>query len=96
MSGQIEGPVMKRRTRRASKLADELIRERLTYHEGETVEVLVTEVGKVGTSTLMGRDPRYNPVVIADGEKGGPAIGQVVTVRLVRAEGVYIVGEVVD
>jgi MiaB-like tRNA modifying enzyme len=92
MEGAIEGPVMKRRTRRASKLVEQQSQKALEFHEGEEVEVLVTEVGKVGTNTMMARDARYNPVVVADG--GGLAVGQVETVRLLEARGIYLLGEI--
>jgi MiaB-like tRNA modifying enzyme len=93
MGGAVEGPVMKRRTRRASKLVEEQSQKALSFHEGEEVEVMVTEVGKVGTHTMMARDIRYNPVVVAEAE--GLAVGQVVDVRLLEARGVYLLGEIV-
>ncbi len=93
MGGAVEGPVMKRRTRRASALAEEQNQKALSFHEGEEVEVLVTEVGKVGTDTMMARDIRYNPVVVADA--GDLPVGQMVTVRLLEARGVYLFAETV-
>ncbi len=92
MDGAVDGGVMKRRTRRTSSLAEELIGGGLRAHEGETVEVLVTEVGKVGTETLMARDGRYNPVVISEIGGDGLRVGEVATVRLTEARGVYILG----
>ena len=92
MEGAVEGPLMKRRTRRASTLAGELIAEGLEAHAGETVDALVTEVGKPGTGTMMARDPRYNAVVVSSGDDGTPRVGQVVTVNLEEARGVYLVG----
>ena len=94
MDGAIEGTVMKRRTRRASKLVEELSEKALSFHVGEEVEVLVTEVGKMGTNTMMARDGRYNPVVIADDQE--LPVGQLVTVRLTEARGVYLLGSVVE
>lgn len=93
MEGAIEGPVMKRRTRRASTLVEQTSQRALAFHEGDEVEVLVTEVGKVGTNTMMARDGRYNPVVVADAE--GLKVGKVVRVRLLEARGVYLMGELV-
>ncbi len=94
MDGAIEGAVMKRRTRRASKLVEETSAKCLSFHEGEEVEVLITEVGKAGTQTMMARDGRYNPVVIPDG--GDLSVGRMVTVRLTEARGVYLLGSVVE
>jgi MiaB-like tRNA modifying enzyme len=93
MGGAVEGPVMKRRTRRASTVVEAASQKALSFHEGDVVEVLVTEVGKEGTGTMMARDPRYNPVVVADGE--GLRVGAMATVRLLEARGVYLVGELV-
>jgi MiaB-like tRNA modifying enzyme len=93
MEGAVEGPVMKRRTRRASTLAEEMNGMAVAFHEGEEVEVLVTEVGKVGTDTMMARDGRYNPVVVADGS--GLEVGSLAEVRLLEARGVYLFGELV-
>ncbi len=94
MNGAIEGSVMKRRTRRASKLVEQLSQTALSFHEGEEVEVMVTEIGKVGTHTMMARDGRYNPVVIAEAED--IQVGQFLTVHLIEARGVYLLGEVVE
>jgi MiaB-like tRNA modifying enzyme len=93
MQGAVEGPVMKRRTRRASKLVEQQSQKALAFHEGEEVDVMVTELGKVGTQTMMARDMRYNPVVVAEAE--GLTVGQIVTVRLLEARGVYLMGELV-
>ena len=93
MAGQVEGALMKRRTRRMSALAEEVILEALGFHEGEEVEVMVTEVGKPGTGTVMARDRRYNPVVLPVPGEGGLPVGSVLPVRLVEARGVYLVGE---
>ncbi len=93
MEGAIEGPVMKRRTRRASTLAEEMNTKALSFHEGEEVEVLVTEVGKVGTDTMMARDGRYNPVVVDDAPD--LEVGSTTRVRLLEARGVYLLGETV-
>ncbi|MCK5252094.1 MAG: TRAM domain-containing protein, partial [Thermoplasmata archaeon] len=65
----------------------------LSFHEGDEVEVLVTEVGKVGTNTMMARDGRYNTVVVADAE--GLEVGRLAKVRLLEARGVYLLGEMV-
>ncbi len=94
MDGAIEGAVMKRRTRRTSKLVGETSGKCLSFHEGEEVEVLITEVGKAGTQTMMARDGRYNPVVLADA--GDLSVGRMVTVRLTEARGVYLLGSVVE
>jgi MiaB-like tRNA modifying enzyme len=91
MDGAVEGPVMKRRTRRMSTLAEEMNSKAVAFHEGEEVEVLVTEVGKVGTDTMMARDGRYNPVVVERAE--GLEVGHVAEVRLLEARGVYLLGE---
>ena len=93
MQGAVAGPVMKRRTRRASTLVEQQSQKALSFHEGDEVEVLVTEVGKAGTQTMMARDGRYNPVVVADAE--GLAVGRLATVRLLEARGVYLLGETV-
>jgi len=93
MDGAIEGAVMKRRTRRASKLVESNSQRSLSFHEGDEVEVLFTEVGKMGTQTMMARDGRYNPVVVADAE--GLEVGRLATVRLLEARGVYLLGETV-
>ncbi len=93
MDGAVEGPVMKRRTRRASTLVEQLAPENLALHSGEEVEVLVTELGKPGTGTVMARDIRYNPVVVPADED--LPVGSLATVRLLEARGVYLVGEVV-
>ncbi len=94
MNGAIEGSVMKRRTRRASKLVEQLSQTALSFHEGEEVEVMVTEIGKVGTQTMMARDGRYNPVVIAEAED--IQVGQLLNVHITEARGVYLLGEVVE
>jgi MiaB/RimO family radical SAM methylthiotransferase len=94
MNGAIKGSVMKRRTRRASKLVEQLSQTALSFHEGEEVEVMVTEIGKVGTHTMMARDGRYNPVVIAEAE--AIKVGQLLTVHLTEAKGVYLLGEVME
>jgi len=91
MEGAVEGPVMKRRTRRASTLVEQVATKNLAVHVGEEVEVLVTEVGKPGTDTLMARDVRYNPVVIP--ASPDLSVGSLATVRLLEARGVYLVGE---
>jgi MiaB/RimO family radical SAM methylthiotransferase len=93
MKGAVEGPVMKRRTRRMSALAEEMNSKAVAFHEGEEAEVLVTEVGKVGTDTMMARDGRYNPVVVERAK--GLEVGQLATVRLLEARGVYLLGELV-
>ena len=56
--------------------------------------MLITEVGKAGTQTMMARDGRYNPVVIPDG--GDLSVGRTVTVRLTEARGVYLLGSLVE
>jgi tRNA A37 methylthiotransferase MiaB len=93
MDGAVEGPVMKRRTRRASTLVEQMSGKALSFHEGEEVDVMVTEIGKIGTATMMARDIRYNPVVVAEAD--GLAVGQVVKVHLLEARGVYLLGEMV-
>jgi MiaB/RimO family radical SAM methylthiotransferase len=93
MDGAIEGPVMKRRTRRASALVEELTGRSLSFHEGEEADVMVTEMGKVGTGTMMARDIRYNPVVVSWAED--LRVGTMARVRLAEARGVYLVGSVV-
>jgi threonylcarbamoyladenosine tRNA methylthiotransferase CDKAL1 len=94
MDGAIKGSVMKRRTRRASKLVEQLSQTALSFHEGEDIEVMVTEIGKVGTPTMMARDGRYNPVVIAASEN--IQVGQFLNVHITEAKGVYLLGEVLD
>lgn len=96
MDDPVDGPVMKRRTRRASTLAGELVTEGLAAHLGETVDVMVTEVGKPGTGTVMARDIRYNAVVVPADGGDGLRVGQVATVRLEEARGVYLVGSLVE
>jgi len=93
MDGAIDGSVMKRRTRRASTLVEGNSQKALSFHEGDVVEVLVTEVGKMGTQTMMARDGRYNPVVVADAE--GLEVGRLAMVRLLEARSVYLLGEMV-
>ncbi len=94
MDGAIEGSVMKRRTRRVSKLVEQLSQTALSFHVGAEVEVMVTEIGKVGTKTLMARDGCYNPVVIAEAED--ILVGQLLDVHITEARGVYLLGEVVE
>jgi threonylcarbamoyladenosine tRNA methylthiotransferase CDKAL1 len=94
MDGAIDGAVMKRRTRRASKLVEQLSQTALSFHEGEEVEVMVTEIGKGGTQTMMARDGRYNPVVVAEAED--IQVGQFLSVHITEAKGVYLLGEVVE
>ncbi|NIW87255.1 MAG: hypothetical protein GWN12_00375 [Thermoplasmata archaeon] len=50
-------------------------------------------MGKVGTDTMMARDIRYNPVVVADA--GDLSVGQMATVHLLEARGVYLFAETV-
>jgi MiaB-like tRNA modifying enzyme len=95
MGGAIEGSVMKRRTRRASTLAEELNRRGLEAHVGDVVEVLVTELGKAGTDTMMARDGRYNPVVISAPVDGSLAVGTFSEVELTETRGVYLLGELI-
>jgi len=93
MEGAVKGAVMKQRTRRATTLVEQTSQKALSFHEGDEVEVLVTEVGKAGTNTMMARDGRYNTVVVADAE--GLEVGRLAKVRLLEARGVYLLGEMV-
>jgi MiaB-like tRNA modifying enzyme len=92
MGGDVEGQVVKARTRKVTTLATKLNQRALEAHVGETVELLVTELGKEATDTLMGRDPRYNPVVVKGGPDG-PRVGDHLSARLAQARGVYLLGE---
>ncbi len=94
MGGDVEGPMVKARTRKVTNIAAKLNKQALEAHVGESVELLVTEVGKEATGTLMGRDPRYNPVVVRS-RPGGPQVGEQATARLTQAREVYLLGELV-
>ena len=57
-------------------------------------KVLVTETGKPGTNTMITRDQNYRVVVLrSDSSEPLALLGQFLTVKIVDAREVYLIGE---
>ncbi len=79
--------IVKERSRRLTRIAMEISRERNTELVGKRKRVLITERGK--NDTVVGRTDEYIPVVLKDGE-----IGEFVEVEITGAEVGYVMGRI--
>jgi len=84
---------IKRRSGLAAKLAKEVAFERNKCWVGWTGKVLVDEVGKVHGSWI-GRNFAYKPIVLKN-SGSGDLIGKTFHVKIVKAFGTYLEGEIV-
>jgi len=85
---------IKRRSGLTAKLAKEVAFERNQCWVGWTGEVIVDEVGKVSGSWI-GRNFAYKPIVLKN-SGSGDLIGKTFHVKIVKAFGTYLEGEIVE
>jgi ribosomal protein S12 methylthiotransferase RimO len=94
MDGKHEEPVVRERTERITRLAEELVAQRAADRVGETVHVLVDSVDE-GTGEAEGRAAHQAPEV--DGSTvvrgDGLAVGDLVTAVVLGSEGADLVAE---
>ena len=87
---KVDTSAKKDRSRRLTKLVNEILEENNKSWIGWTGEVLVTEKGSRGG--LMCRNPSYKPIIIND----DIGLGETVSIRIVDAERTHLFGEVIS
>jgi MiaB-like tRNA modifying enzyme len=87
---KVDTSAKKDRSRRLTKLVNEILEENNKSWIGWTGEVIVTEQGSRGG--LMCRNPSYKPIIVNDDTK----IGEIVSIRIVKAERTHLFGEVIS
>ncbi|MGY5858937.1 MAG: tRNA (N(6)-L-threonylcarbamoyladenosine(37)-C(2))-methylthiotransferase [Candidatus Thorarchaeota archaeon] len=87
---KVDTSAKKDRSRRLTKLVNEMLEENNKSWLGWTGPVIVTEKGSRGG--LMCRNPSYKPIIINDDIE----IGETVSIRIVTAERTHLIGEVIS
>lgn len=94
MDEKVHSSVKKERSKELSELRLKLSRERNERYVGREEEVLFLEEGK--DDSLKGRMDNYKVVVLKDGHEDKELIGKWVSVKIVDAAEVYLLGELID
>ncbi|MGY5880112.1 MAG: tRNA (N(6)-L-threonylcarbamoyladenosine(37)-C(2))-methylthiotransferase [Candidatus Thorarchaeota archaeon] len=87
---KVDTSAKKDRSRRLTKLVNDILEENNKSWIGWTGEVLVTEKGSRGG--LMCRNPSYKPIIIND----DIGIGETGSIRIVDAERTHLFGEIIS
>lgn len=87
---KVDTAAKKDRSRRLTKLVNEILEENNKYWIGWTGSVIVTKKGSRGG--LMCRNPSYKPIIISDDIK----LGETVSIRIVDAERTFLLGEIIS
>ncbi|OWT33786.1 threonylcarbamoyladenosine tRNA methylthiotransferase [Methanobrevibacter sp. 87.7] len=81
--------VMKKRSKKLTKIISEITKEENDRLLGQTLETLIVEKGSKGG--YIGKTNSYLPVVVDDAE-----IGSFVNVKIVETTSTYLIGKIVD
>ena len=87
---KVDTSVKKNRSRRLTKLVNEILEENNKLWIGWTGPVIVTEKGSRGG--LLCRNSSYKPIIINDGIQ----LGEIITIKVVNAERTHLFGEVIS
>ena len=87
---KVDTSVKKNRSRRLTKLVNEILEENNKLWIGWTGPVIVTEKGSRGG--LLCRNSSYKPIIINDDIQ----LGEIITIKVVNAERTHLFGEVIS
>lgn len=90
MKPQVVSRIAKERSRELAKLRFEVAAKKNAGREGESIEAMVTEVGKPGT--LICRDDSYTPIVI----HGSVQIGTRLKLKVTGSTATHLIASVLD
>jgi threonylcarbamoyladenosine tRNA methylthiotransferase CDKAL1 len=90
MKPQVVSRIAKERSRELAKLRFEVAAKKNAGREGESIEAMVTEVGKPGT--LICRDDSYTPIVI----HGSVQIGTRLKLQVTGSTATHLIASVLD